>query len=467
MRRTLRKHTDFSPSSAPLRAAERGSVAVVVLGFILVLLTTGMAIVSIAETHARLVKSDGQRYAAMALADAGAEKVMWRLTHDATWRTISQEQDVALAPGAYYLPPGGLRTDASGNVTGVRMQGWVPNRTTPNAVMAEVFVEMQNAQSSPFKMAILTKDGMTFSGSFYTDSYDSSNNLPAGFQGTFGQRGLGNGDIGTISTTANAMNIGGNPQFYGSINYPTGYPSVVKYPGNWWRDDHSKYKITQAFTAPAMPDVTMPPGVTDLKPINGDVRANIVLKPGCCNNAFTGPNGEDYIQVTRTDNTVVNPNTLLAADGLPYIPAGDYHITSLSGTSIVTSINTTNNHVLRFGPGQTRLYIDGNLTLANSGKIISIEPNGATSLKSTQIQVFGLNGCTSINMSGDTPLVGGLYAPNAAVTIGGSCRVLGSVVAKSANLSGGAWVYYDESFSGGGGGGSGGGYKMTSWTQTR
>jgi hypothetical protein len=375
------------------------------------------------------------------------DHIIWRLrqTPDAAghygpaWRTLADERDIVLGNGTYYVR--NLNTDASGNDKSVDIQGWVPDRTSPDAVGAQLLVEINTGPA--FDMAVLVKTTILTGGSFQTDSYNSTTSTAPGYVS------LNHGHIGTLSTAANAINIDGNPYIHGTINYPAGATGVVKTPGAWW----TQYTAIQGFSHPALTSVTVPAGAIEIKPVNDGPK--VVNASGT---AYSGPTGENYVQFVRTDNTVVNDYNNLGSDGLPIIPAGTYYIRA-NAASPKNSITIAGNRVMRFGPGVTKLYLEGNLSTSNSAKISSIDN------KPTSVLIYGTSTCTSVSFSGAVPLIGGLYAPSANVVLGNGCAIYGSLVADRADLSGGGKVVYDEAFLTNIN--TNGGYTIKSWTQLK
>jgi hypothetical protein len=450
-----RRSCAFAHSRRLKLRADSGSVALIGLIVMVTMITIALGSLIYVNASYQSTITTGQQFQALNLAEAGIDHAMWRLSNSSSWNQPRDEQDITFGSGSYYLVDSGgqLEHDSQGHVKSLRVQGWIPNRTDPDAVEAEIYTTLKYKSSTNyFSMAVLVKNSMTLAGSLYTYSYNSATDPNHTSL-------LTNGDIGTLNPANNNINIGGNPYIHGDILYPTGYSGAVKTPGSWW---HQYNSISPFGSPPTTPDVSAPAGAIE---VNAAVDGPVAYRD-LYNNAYSGPGGINYIVFQKTDGTYIGnsrsslpyipTSSCLYSDGLPIIPAGTYHVHASSGYSM----KATNNRVFRFGPGQTTLYIDGNLDLENSAMIFCVDK------KPTNVQIFAGSGCTSITMSGDTPLYGGLYAPYASVTLGGSCMIYGSLVANNADLSGGGAVYYDEALSNSASG-STNSYTVSTWVKTR
>jgi len=143
---------------------------------------------------------------------------------------------------------------------------------------------------------------------------------------------------------------------------------------------------------------------------------------------------------------------------------------SVTGTGQIT--------VNRTGTGKLKIFVDDNLTIAGSSSInlygetdaMEIYYSGASPLNfpgttvlngslysrnenaSITINTTGgikghiITGSNIVTVSGDTSVnIRAIYAPNAQVSLTGSSKVKGTVIAKNIILSGASFIYYDSS----------------------
>lgn len=129
--------------------------------------------------------------------------------------------------------------------------------------------------------------------------------------------------------------------------------------------------------------------------------------------------------VTPPPGLTAQPSFSLSS-GLQTLPGGDYWYSSvsLSGTA-----------ALRFS-GFARLFLSGPLNVSDAASL------GPTSHEPTKLQIYGTPQCTTIAISPNLPsssellsaygsLRAGVYAPQAAITIGNGARAFGSLVGKT------------------------------------
>ncbi|HXT10422.1 MAG TPA: hypothetical protein VN873_02590 [Candidatus Angelobacter sp.] len=113
----------------------------------------------------------------------------------------------------------------------------------------------------------------------------------------------------------------------------------------------------------------------------------------------------------------------------------------VSGNVIVYisgNVSLTSHAYIQLMPGATMtMIVGGTVSLAGGGVI-----NG-TGLAS-QFSLVGTSSCTSISYTGGAAFIGTINAPQADVTMAGGADIYGSVVAKSATISGGTGFHYDD-----------------------
>jgi hypothetical protein len=138
-----------------------------------------------------------------------------------------------------------------------------------------------------------------------------------------------------------------------------------------------------------------------------------------------------------------------------------------------TTINTAHPMIVT---GNATLYIDGNLAVVehgliylNAGASLKLYVSGSASIGgdgivntsgfAKNVAIYGLNTCASVNYSGTAPLIGTVYAPNAAFTFSGAAGGFGSFTANSISITDSAHVAFDESLK------SAGEYVVASWNE--
>jgi hypothetical protein len=165
----------------------------------------------------------------------------------------------------------------------------------------------------------------------------------------------------------------------------------------------------------------------------------------------------------------------------PTVPGGtiNNNLTLAGGDWQATSISLAANRTLTI-TGNVRLYVTGNTSLSGNARIniapgarlevycagsISLAGNGVVnSNRPEDNQWHGLSTCSSATIAGNGAFVGTLYAPHAALTVGGNGEVQGAVVANSIVFSGNANLHYDEALRNISGSS---GYLVVSWQELR
>ena len=127
--------------------------------------------------------------------------------------------------------------------------------------------------------------------------------------------------------------------------------------------------------------------------------------------------------------------------------------------------------------GHANLYISGKFSIGGQGKVI-ITTNGSLTLYlggdgslsghgffnengvATTCTVYGLPSCKSIKYGGGADWISRIYAPQAAVEIGGGAYFAGSIIGLTLKFSGTPELHYDEAL-----GGSSPLYKIIAWEE--
>ncbi len=301
-------------------------------------------------------------------------------------------------------------------------------------------VLLTTGRNSPFTGAILVKQGIGLSGGIVIDGFNSQDpNYSTNGHYIVSKREDG-AAIGTIeSNVVAAVTDSGGADVYGQV--ATGPNSTVSTSGN------------SAIGSIAW----ISGGNKGVQPGWSRSDMNIVIQDATLPNAswftYAGLGAFPAYSVNGTNYTyVISP-----AGGSGYYQINDNP--NLSGQNSVcingqvvldftTGFQVSGQSFIYITPGSTlAMYFGGNASLSGGGVV-----NGSTF--ATNCACFGLPGCTSLAYSGGSCFVGTIYAPEAAVSLSGGgssgMNYVGSLVAKSVNISGNYAFHYDESLAGSG-----------------
>ena len=272
----------------------------------------------------------------------------------------------------------------------------------------------------------------------YSDSFDSTDPAKSTDGRYDNTKRQPNGDIASDEVLIDSVDIG-NAAVYGKVY--TGSGGVVEIGANG--SVGSTFVTSDRATTVAqgeaagyirhdfnvdIPDASLPSGATSWV-LLGSINNNVTI------------NGGDWrvsdIGLAGTDTLIIQGNVRL------YI-TGD---TSVAGNAqIILSSNAT-----------LTVYAAGSMSIHGNG----VQNNAG--LPSNN-QFFGLTSSTSWDLAGNGEWIGTVYAPQAALTVGGNGNVNGAIVAKSITLNGNANFHYDESLKTTGGAV---GYVVSSWQELR
>lgn len=304
-------------------------------------------------------------------------------------------------------------------------------------------VRVTTQGGSMYTKAMVARGQINLNGNnITTDSFDSQNPLYS----TGGQydpsKRRDNGDVATNSGLVNSLNVG-NADIYGEVSTgPGGSISVGSNGGAGSLAWHAggNHGIEPGYSSDDMnvsfPDVTAPFAV-GLPPAPGNV------------------SGTNYNYVLSN---------------------GNYSMSSLSMSG------SANNRMLI--TGNARLYVTGNVSLSGSSSIViapgaslkmyvagasaSLGGNGVVngSASATNFSYFGLPSNTSVSFSGNAAFTGTIYAPSAALSLGGggnnSYDFVGASVSNTVQMNGHFNFHYDEML---GRQNNGASYYVTSWNE--
>jgi hypothetical protein len=157
---------------------------------------------------------------------------------------------------------------------------------------------------------------------------------------------------------------------------------------------------------------------------------------------------------TNNNSSVSTISSSGAITGNTTLPTGVYRLSSISGGLVTIT-------------GQVKIYMDGDINLTSKTAGITIAAGGSLEIYTgnTSIDLSGqgvlnpsglpgrfkvFSGATSghvVDLTGNSSIVGAVYAPDAEVRVAGNGQCFGSIVGNTITLSGGGsrgGFHYDE-----------------------
>lgn len=339
------------------------------------------------------------RFAALNLADAGAENALWEIMHNSgqftTWGGMNPKTLVLNSFKDHDLVPiGDISVSALNTSPGnylITSTGYVPSRP---AEKVKKTVKVKVFPHSLFNNGVFGYDSVSISGTPYVNSYNSDlgpyNPILAG----------SNADVGTNGS----MTIAGNSTVKGDL--------LIGPDGTVSGNDPSHVSGETYYTGTNMEvePVLLPdylaglPGQGALS-LGGD--DELALLPGY----------HRYSSISLTSKSILT----ISGDSQVYVE-GSFSV--VSQAQVIT------------GPGVS-IYIGGNGNFAGQGII-------NTSGYPVNLSIYGLGNDTSLVFSGGSDFFGTVYAPFSSVAMSGNVNYYGAVVGKSVNLTGSLGFHYDE-----------------------
>ena len=304
-------------------------------------------------------------------------------------------------------------------------------------------VRVTTQGSSMFTKAMVARGQINLNGNnIETDSFDSGNTLYSNSGRYDVTRRRANGDVATNSGLVNSLSVG-NANIRGHVS--TGPGGSISIGSNGTVGDNAwnaagNNGIQPGYSADDMnvsfPDVVAPFAV-GLPPAAGSVGGtnyNYVLA------------SSDYSMSSFSMSGGANNRMLVTGNARLYVTGN----VSLSGSSSIV-----------IAPGaRLQLYVKGtSASLGGNGVV-----NG--SANATNFSYYGLPSNTSVSFSGNAAFTGTIYAPNAALSLGGGGNntydFVGASVSNTVQMNGHFNFHYDELL---GRLNNGGGYTVVSWNE--
>jgi len=375
---------------AKLNLKNNGSAIVLAMFTVLILFIMGVALLRIGLTSRIYAIRNAEQMRAKVAADAGLTKALYEMNKkllSKPWdgSTLPSASDVQLedSPDFYSYT---VTKDASGVYFIESIGDAGPSQRT---------VRTSLRLSGPFDFALFADDAITLYNSATIDQY---NNGPED----------GSLQVGTNNTTKREVAIKNDAVINGDVLVgPGGDPAVViENKGTITGDTGSLAEENE------LTDVTVPAALVAL-PSSGTISGNTTLPAG----------SYKYSSIDLDKDK-----------GTPEVLTINGHVT-LYVTKIVGLKNSAE---IKINPSCSLvMYIGINLDGGNSSSF-----NNTTCIPKN-LQIYGLNSCTSVVFKNGSALYGTIYAPNANVTFNNSAAAYGAVVANSFEQKNSAPFHYD------------------------
>lgn len=286
-------------------------------------------------------------------------------------------------------------------------------------------VRVNTQGGSTFMKAMVARGQINLNGNnIQTDSFDSSNSSYS----TSGQydatKRRANGDVATNSGLVNSLSVG-NADIYGRV--ATGPGGSVSIGSNGSVGDAAWHTAGNSGIQPgystddmnvSFPDVTAPylVGLPPAPGIVGGTNYNYVLSTG------------DYSMSSLSMSGNSGNRLLVSGDARLYVTGN----VSLSGSSSIV-----------IAPGaRLRMYVGGSSTSIGGNGVVNGNNNA------TNFSYYGLPSNTSVSFSGNAAFTGTIYAPSAALSLGGGGNnnydFVGASVSSTVTMNGHFNFHYDE-----------------------
>jgi hypothetical protein len=281
------------------------------------------------------------------------------------------------------------------------------------------------ARRAPLFLNAITASGtITFGGNNWIDSFDSADaNYSTSGQYDPAKRKTG-GDTVTTSRTNGAISLG-NMQVAGVLRVGPGGTVTVAPNGGagslaWLSNPTYNGMIEPGYLRDdanqSLADGTLPSPFGLAAPTPALV------------------NGTNYTYVLNSGDYRINtPINFTAAEKMLVTGNARLYVTasvSISGGAFIL-IGTNSNASLKVYAAGATIALAGGGVINNSGL-------------ARNFSVVGLNTCTSVTYSGNSPFVGTINAPRASVSITGTNDAVGAVIGKTVGLSGWLGLHFDE-----------------------
>lgn len=436
---------------------ERGSALLIA-----VVLTAIMAVAALFAYQSttfqnRTAERSIDYFQALNIAEAGAELAMVELNRPATsnpaawigWSGTTEKSITSAIKDDNDKTVGETKvtvSDLSSNKPVITATGFIPNVKDATVKRTVQIVGKNDTIPSPFGgFGIFGFSSVSFSGNANVNSY----NAATGAENT-GHANIGS--LGNITFTGGQTQIYGNVEALGTISNKgtvTGQknagrrpttPPEIPFPNftipSYSKDNNSKIS---GITPPAAGAVLNVPanGTATLQAPGTYYLSSVSLG----NNGKIKIAGEGEVSIIATSSFNMNGSPLeIDAKAKVTIQSqnvdvGDLKLGNNAALTVIAKSASLSRN-MDLGNGSLKYYIEGGLTVNGSSGINS---NG----KPSQLQIFAKG--TNITFNGSSTFAGGIYAPNADLTLNGSPKMWkGALIANNITIHGTSQFVIEE-----------------------
>jgi cytoskeletal protein CcmA (bactofilin family) len=406
---------------------QKGSVFILSLFVTLILvILTGFYLTMIVSEH-RMTSRLYSSTAAINLAEAGVERAIWELNYGGADFLSSEGwsgTDPKVLTDTLQTPAGdtiGSYTVTVINYTGsnpeIEATGYAPNQTSPQG-QRSVKVKLQRAAQSLFSMAAFGIEGVRLDSGCLTDSYDSS--LGSYDPSTAGS----NGDIGTDSITAGAIDLDGTVNGDAVVG-PDGDPSTV-----------ISGSGTITGTTSAAPSASNPSPVSP--PSGLPIQSDIVM--GAYASITISSSGQ-YAIIDLGKESVITIDSSANPDPTEPIQLYITDTLNFDRDSQMRIINNTTVEIY-MGSGSLLEFDRGSLINNVSKNPRKLALYGTAGFDDTRALAEGLEGAIDIDQGSE--FYGTIHAPEATVDIDRNGQLYGAIVANKVEVDRDSGIHFDE-----------------------
>ena len=409
------------------KQANRGSALLIVMGVTLVLGIALAAVLSLTTHENRVLARTMTWNAALPVAEAGIEEAMSHLRQvDRGARDVNGwSPDGSSVVRKRFLSNGWYVVGiSSADYPDIISSGkvWCPSAGR----YIKRTVQVTTVGQGLHNMGLVAKRSIRMTGTFNSDSFDSTKpELSTNGQYDPSKRS-DNGDVGTILSVPEAMKFGGSVHIYGSVatgpegtitmNNSTSIGSETWVDGGKTGIESDHYDKDMNIN---IPDATLPYTNSGATPVNGIV--------GGINYKYILQDGVDYrlstLKLSSAEKMLVRGKARLVVDE-------DVSITGEAFIQIATNASLEV-HVVK-----EKISISGAGIMNPSGN-------------AANFGIYGLPGVTAVSITGDGTFIGTVYAPQANLKLAGGgtdhLDFVGAAIVNSATGRGSFGFHYDES----------------------
>lgn len=386
------------------RKNERGVALIAAIGFTVLVLALGLAVVSMTTREQMDATASGSDIQLRNIAEAGVDRAFVKLNEDPNWRCTGSPAEFTNAPVTETFD-GKTRTLGTFTVEPIQSLGadyiqvtahaYIPNASDSHRLEKTIRVVAYQKWGMPFSAAVFGKVGIAQQNGD-TDSWNSA------LGSYYGQTPGTEGDVRTDSTDPGAITLQNNGYIRGKVIYGPGTDiskSTLSRSNIIDGDSNEANDILSAPASAVMPPAVLPSNAVDIRTINGG-------------------------------SGVISGNL--------NIPAGTWVCDSvrIQGNKKVTT------------SGPVTLYVRGSCDIQGNGIVNGGITTGGIA-RPQDLMIYGLPGCTSVSIGGNGAFTGVMYAPNAEIHINGNGGIWGAVVGNHVTFSGNnGSLHYDVALKG-------------------